>query len=254
MFENILSRKIVWYDDVEISCEARNFIVRLLCMNVEDRLGANGANEVKSHPFFEGVNWETILNEPADFVPQPKDMEDTDGRGAQTAQFNDLEELVPTEETVKTEGTCNKNHVGLETGDLGEGKLKDQEDVDDFGTFVYKNLPVLEKANLDIIRRLRDLGGLNSDNGSGKTRQMLIPARSQRPRIGSMSEVRPSNGSPTLSTSSISSGSQIGPSSPLSPVSQGDNYDSRSGESQTPLSYVKHVVKEKHRRNSLQHD
>jgi len=165
-------------------------------MNVEDRLGANGANEVKSHPFFEGVNWETILNEPADFVPQPKDMEDTDGRGAQTAQFNDLEELVPTEETVKTEGTRNKNHVGLETGDLGEGKLKDREDVDDFGTFVYKNLPVLEKANLDIIRRLRDLGGLNSDNGSGKTRQMLIPARSQRPRIGSMSEVRPSNGSP----------------------------------------------------------
>ncbi|CAG8579485.1 10890_t:CDS:2 [Paraglomus occultum] len=252
VFENILSRKIEWYDDVEISWQARDFIERLLCMNAEDRLGANGANEVKSHPFFKGINWETILNEPADFVPQPKDMEDTDyfdGRGAQTAQFNDVEELMP---AVKTEEIRKKNHVGPETADLGEGELKEQENVDDFGTFVYKNLPVLEKANLDIIRRLRsDFGNLNLDNGNGKIRQMLIPPRSQRPRLGSMSEIRPSNGSPTLSTSSISSGSQIGPSSPLSPVLQGENSDSRSGDSQAPLSYVRHVVKEKHRRNSL---
>ncbi|CAG8552816.1 5145_t:CDS:2 [Paraglomus brasilianum] len=251
VFENILSRNIVWYDDVEISWQARDFIERLLCMNVEDRLGANGANEVKTHPFFNGINWETILNEPADFVPQPKHMEDTDyfdGRGAQTAQFNDVEELASAKEAVKTEGICNSNHIGLETGDLSEGKIKDQENVDDFGTFVYKNLPVLEKANLDIIRRLRSDFG---DNGSGKIRQMLIQARPQRPRMGSMSEIRPCNGSPTLSTSSISSGSQIGPSSPLSPVSPGENSDSRFGDSQTPLSYVRHVVKEKHRRNSL---
>jgi hypothetical protein len=43
------------------------------------RLGANGVHEIKSHPFFEGINWETLLSEPMDdvFIPRPSDQQDT---------------------------------------------------------------------------------------------------------------------------------------------------------------------------------
>jgi hypothetical protein len=32
-------------------------------------LGKNGAEEIKAHPFFDGVNWETIENEQAPYIP-----------------------------------------------------------------------------------------------------------------------------------------------------------------------------------------
>ena len=38
-----------------------DLITRLLHDDPEHRLGANGAAEVKAHPFFAGVDWETLL-------------------------------------------------------------------------------------------------------------------------------------------------------------------------------------------------
>ncbi|KAG2224682.1 hypothetical protein INT45_007927, partial [Circinella minor] len=86
VFENILSRRIDWHEDViEVSPEARDFMERLMTLDPEKRLGANGSDEVKYHPFFKNVNWDTLLTESPAFVPQPADMEDTeyfDLRGA----------------------------------------------------------------------------------------------------------------------------------------------------------------------------
>ena len=42
-----------------------------------DRLGSGGASEVKDHPFFEGVDWDGLLRQKAEFVPQLQDEEDT---------------------------------------------------------------------------------------------------------------------------------------------------------------------------------
>jgi serine/threonine-protein kinase RIM15 len=58
---------------------AIDFIERLLELDPTKRLGANGVHEIRSHPFFEGINWETLLTEPMDdvFIPRPSDQQDT---------------------------------------------------------------------------------------------------------------------------------------------------------------------------------
>ncbi len=50
---------------------AKDFILKLLIKQPSKRLGANGANEVKAHQFFEGVNWDDLAQKkvPAPFKP-----------------------------------------------------------------------------------------------------------------------------------------------------------------------------------------
>lgn len=49
---------------------------RLVC-DSEYRLGRNGAEEIKAHPFFAGVNWATLRSEPSPYVPQLTSITDT---------------------------------------------------------------------------------------------------------------------------------------------------------------------------------
>lgn len=58
---------------------AADFIEGLLQLDPRKRLGANGVKEIKEHPFFEGINWDTLLSEPmADvFIPRPENTQDT---------------------------------------------------------------------------------------------------------------------------------------------------------------------------------
>jgi len=47
-----------------MSKELREFILALLDRNPTKRLGAglSDAKELKEHPFFEGINWDDVLN------------------------------------------------------------------------------------------------------------------------------------------------------------------------------------------------
>jgi hypothetical protein len=191
VFENILSRRIDWHEDiVQISPEARDFMERLMTLDPEKRLGYHGAEEVKQHPFFKSINWDTLMTESPSFIPQPADMEDTDyfdARGATMQNAPDEinmidhldesskaqverakaiireqnpENLPPVSDKKKKRksskpdgrksSASNSNIDGK--GDSGEGN---DSDTTDFGTFTYKNLPVLEKANEDMIRKIR---------------------------------------------------------------------------------------------------
>ena len=42
-----------------------------------DRLGTGGSHEVKEHLYFYGVNWNSLLRQKAEFVPQLVNDEDT---------------------------------------------------------------------------------------------------------------------------------------------------------------------------------
>ncbi|KAJ2474024.1 rim15, signal transduction response regulator [Coemansia sp. RSA 2322] len=69
----------------DISPEARDFITRLLCRDPKRRLGYNGAADVRAHPIFAGIDWDTLLETQPAFVPCVDDVEDTeyfDPRGA----------------------------------------------------------------------------------------------------------------------------------------------------------------------------
>ncbi len=55
-------------DDADLSNEAKNLIKRMVCSR-ECRLGINGVDEIKKHPFFKGIDWDNIRNVKAPFIP-----------------------------------------------------------------------------------------------------------------------------------------------------------------------------------------
>ncbi|KAG8238601.1 hypothetical protein J437_LFUL018447 [Ladona fulva] len=68
-----------WPDEKDwpVQPEAKDIITALLQHNPRDRLGTGGSHEVKEHPYFNGVDWNSLLRQKAEFVPQLDDEEDT---------------------------------------------------------------------------------------------------------------------------------------------------------------------------------
>jgi serine/threonine-protein kinase RIM15 len=189
VFENILARKISWPDDTDfqVSPEAKDLMNRLLSIDPSQRLGsnpgekfANGGEEIRKHPWFEGTNWDRLLVDEAQFVPAPENPEDTeyfDARGATLQSFaEEIEEQSSTH--VSTPGTDYPErphdalsrvrsqinsikrglmplHIPPHVRDMKSRRLSEPVAADDFGNFSFKNLPVLEKANKDVIQKLR---------------------------------------------------------------------------------------------------
>ncbi|KAD4584073.1 hypothetical protein E3N88_21674 [Mikania micrantha] len=78
IFDNILNRNIPWpMVPEEMSPEAADLIDRLLTEDPNQRLGARGSTEVKQHPFFRDINWDTLARQKAAFVPSSESALDT---------------------------------------------------------------------------------------------------------------------------------------------------------------------------------
>lgn len=75
IFENILDRQILWPDGEKcLSLEAMDLIDKLLDPDPATRMGWDN---IKLHPFFEGINWDTILESVPPFVPTLEGPNDT---------------------------------------------------------------------------------------------------------------------------------------------------------------------------------
>ncbi|CAD7702361.1 unnamed protein product [Ostreobium quekettii] len=70
-FSNILRKSITFPDKPEVSASCKSIISQLLIRDPSKRLGGRaGAEEIKAHPFFEGINWSLIRNEDPPFAPK----------------------------------------------------------------------------------------------------------------------------------------------------------------------------------------
>ena len=190
VFQNILSRKIDWPEDdeCEVSEEAKDLMNRLMSLNPTERLGANtgdeytsGGEEIRKHAWFNDVNWDTLRDDEASFIPAPGNPEDTeyfDSRGATLQNFADEfddqttspgitpgadypdrphDALSRVRDRVNSslKRTLMPLHIPPHVRDGRSRRLSEPVPNDDFGTFQFKNLPVLEKANKDVIQKLR---------------------------------------------------------------------------------------------------
>lgn len=63
-------------EDANLSSVAADLIRRLIC-DAEHRLGNNGAKEIKSHPFFKGLDWEMLRISIPPFIPDLSSDVDT---------------------------------------------------------------------------------------------------------------------------------------------------------------------------------
>ena len=61
---------------IKMSKEAEDLIYKMI-NNKNIRLGKNGANEIKKHPFFKGVDWDNIREQKAPFIPELSSDYDT---------------------------------------------------------------------------------------------------------------------------------------------------------------------------------
>lgn len=264
VFQNILARKIHWPadddEDYDISDEAKDLMNRLMCSDPAERLGANkdekfssGGEEIRNHPWFADVNWETLRDDEASFIPAPENIEDTeyfDTRGAAMANFSpefedqatssagtpsadypdrphDALSRVRSQVTVQTmKRGLIPLHIPAHVREGRSRRLSEPMAADDFGNFSYKNLPVLEKANKDVIQKLRAEAML-PQNKQGSALQSptvtspspslenspMIPGPLKRTLSTNRANGRPSSPSLSGPASSPSRGSQ--PSSPL---------------------------------------
>lgn len=79
LFAHTVNDDIEWpdKDDWDVAPEARDLITQLLLQNPRERLGTSGAHEVKEHFYFEGLDWNSLLRQKAEFVPQLSNDDDT---------------------------------------------------------------------------------------------------------------------------------------------------------------------------------
>ncbi|KAL8780999.1 MAG: hypothetical protein Q9194_000601 [Teloschistes cf. exilis] len=191
VFENILARRIDWPDEEEmsmVSAEAKDIMDQLMSVDPKVRLGANlqekfssGGEEIRQHAWFSSTNWETLLDDEAQFVPAPENPEDTeyfDARGATLQAFaEEMEDQAsspaatpgadypdrPHDALCRVRSQVNSLkrglmplHIPAHVRDGGRTRrLSEPVANDDFGSFAFKNLPVLEKANKDVLQKLR---------------------------------------------------------------------------------------------------
>ncbi|XP_064424644.1 microtubule-associated serine/threonine-protein kinase 3-like [Latimeria chalumnae] len=91
LFGQVVSDEIVWPDgDDVLPVDSQDLITRLLKQNPLDRLGTAGAYEVKQHPFFCGLNWNSLLRQKAEFIPQLEAEDDTSYFDTRSERYHHL--------------------------------------------------------------------------------------------------------------------------------------------------------------------
>ncbi|GLT76903.1 hypothetical protein SLA2020_485370 [Shorea laevis] len=78
-------------EEAKLSPEAKDLIKKLLC-NVEQRLGTKGADEIKAHLWFKGVEWDKLYQMKAAFIPEVNDELDTQN----FEKFEEADNQMPT--------------------------------------------------------------------------------------------------------------------------------------------------------------
>lgn len=90
LFAHTIYDDIEWPDegDWPVQPEAKSLITLLLQQSPRDRLGTGGAQEVKEHQYFSAVDWNSLLRQKAEFVPQLDHEEDTSYFDSRTDRYN----------------------------------------------------------------------------------------------------------------------------------------------------------------------
>ncbi|GJQ68805.1 hypothetical protein Trydic_g5065 [Trypoxylus dichotomus] len=95
LFAHTVNDDIEWPDseDWTVQDEAKDLITALLNHTPRDRLGTGGAQEVKEHVYFNGLDWNSLLRQKAEFVPRLDNDEDTSYFDSRIDRYNhDLED------------------------------------------------------------------------------------------------------------------------------------------------------------------
>uniref|UniRef100_A0A8C4ZDU8 non-specific serine/threonine protein kinase n=1 Tax=Gadus morhua TaxID=8049 RepID=A0A8C4ZDU8_GADMO len=92
LFGQVVSDDIIWPGEEDaLPPEAQDMITRLLKQSPLERLGTGGALEVKQHPFFKDLDWNGLLRQKAEFVPQLEAEDDTSYFDTRSERYHHLD-------------------------------------------------------------------------------------------------------------------------------------------------------------------
>lgn len=83
--------------EVNLSPEAVDILKKFMC-DADDRLGGNGVDEIKAHPFFRGMNWDSCRNEESKYKPTSQGEEDC----TRFDRFEEEEPWLPAEDAKRS--------------------------------------------------------------------------------------------------------------------------------------------------------
>ncbi|KAL8582089.1 hypothetical protein ACOMHN_004009 [Nucella lapillus] len=192
LFSQVINEDIEWPEDEEWQgCnEAKDLIQQLLTHDPMERLGTGGAQQVKEHAFFGGVDWESLLRQKAEFVPQLDDDEDTSYFDSRMERYNHELDTEDTEDDGEdilfhSFSSCSPRYskVHSKIEELHQDDNRDRRrhsSADDFRT------RVLEKRALE----RKDSNHSESSDGAQEVRGVLRKDSSHSDSTDSRSEVK----------------------------------------------------------------
>jgi len=96
LFANVINGEIIWPDDddeLKIPDDAKELINGLLTHDPVNRLGADGAIEIKKHMFFLHLDWDNLLRNKAKFIPDLNGPDDTSYFDTRSDRYNHEEDI-----------------------------------------------------------------------------------------------------------------------------------------------------------------
>ncbi|MXQ81099.1 hypothetical protein E5288_WYG012920 [Bos mutus] len=92
LFGQVISDEINWPEKDEAPPpDAQDLITLLLRQNPLERLGTGGAYEVKQHRFFRCLDWNSLLRQKAEFIPQLESEDDTSYFDTRSEKYHHME-------------------------------------------------------------------------------------------------------------------------------------------------------------------
>ncbi|XP_061589927.1 microtubule-associated serine/threonine-protein kinase 3 isoform X4 [Cololabis saira] len=92
LFGQVISDEINWPDGEDAPpLDAQELITLLLRQNPLERMGTGGAAEVKQHSFFHNLDWNGLLRQKAEFIPQLESEDDTSYFDTRSERYHHLE-------------------------------------------------------------------------------------------------------------------------------------------------------------------
>ncbi|KAJ0546731.1 putative protein kinase AGC-MAST family [Helianthus annuus] len=161
VFANIMNRDIPWPKvPEEMSYEAYDLINQLLTENPVQRLGATGSAEVKTHPFFRNIHWDTLARQKATFIPSAEALDTSyfmsryiwNPEDEQVDGGSDFDDMSDTGSTFGGSSYGNMlDEEGDECGNLAEFGASNLNVNYSFSNFSFKNLSQLASINYDVL-------------------------------------------------------------------------------------------------------
>lgn len=153
--------------DYPVSENAKNLIRRLICAP-EERMGKNGLDDFRNHPWFEGIDWESIRDGNTPYKPEVSSPTDTSNFDVDDTDVKLLSETVPP--------TSNPAFSGQHLPFVGftftqHSNLSDLGSITTTTTMTHESISIVskcngERTNPELTRKLQDeINMLTKRNG-----------------------------------------------------------------------------------------